>query len=445
MFNFGGGFPGGGHGHGGHGGGGGGEEEKPADTTAFYTTLGVPKTSTPAEIKKAYRALALKHHPDRGGDADRFKKISGAYEVLSDEKKRALYDKYGEEGVERGGGPGGGGMGGMGGMFGQMFGGGGGQRGPRKGENVGYPLNVSLENLYAGVTKKLRLTKNVLCGKCDGKGGANVEGCKTCKGQGVVLVVRQVGPGMVQQMQKQCSDCGGEGQIIAAKDRCKGCVGKKVVTEKKDFEVFVTKGMKHGDKITFAGDADQAPDTEPGDVVIVLQQKEHDVFKRSGNHLFMKKPITLIEALTGFHFQLKHLDGRVLEVSGQPGSVVKPGSFQIIEGQGMPSKSNSFVKGNIYIEFEIQFPDSMEDKATIAALKKVLPAPKAEEKIAPEHEKGDAMDEDDDGYDECVTRVVDIKLEKGRIQQELQKEAEIEAANEDDDGGGGQGQSCQTQ
>lgn len=439
-------FGGGGHGHGG--------PAKDVDTTSLYKELGVAKTASDKEIKKAYRSLALKHHPDRGGDAEKFKKISTAYEILGDEKKRGLYDKYGEEGVERGGGGGGGG--GMGDMFGQMFGGGGGggQR-RRRGENVVFPLNVTLANLYCGCAKKLRLTKNVICTGCAGKGGANAKECNSCDGRGVKMVMRQIGPGMVQQMQMACSDCKGEGTQMAEADRCKECKGKKTVKEKKTLEVFVEKGMAHGDKVTFAGDADQAPGTEPGDVVVVLQQKDHDDLRRQGNHLFYKKKISLIEALGGFSFHFRHLDDRILKVTSVPGAVTKPGDYHRIQDEGMPTRSNAFVRGALYIEYEVVFPDSVTDSA-LDTMRKVLPPAEKDMDVTAERaaiaaaKKASQKDDDDDDaaaadIEEVVSRVVDMEQELKMMKQEAQREQERAQAEDEAEGGGGGGPQCQTQ
>jgi len=221
MFNFSDfGDMGGGHSHG----RGRAPPRKPAaDTTKFYEALGVSKTADAAEIKKAFRKAALQHHPDRGGDPEKFKEVSKAHEVLSDPEKRALYDEGGEEAVSEG--AQGGGPGGMSDIF-DMFGmGGRGGRGGgsrvRRGEDVIFPLKVTLEDLYNGCAKKLRLTKNVLCQPCGGKGGKGGKDatCRDCKGQGVKMVIRQIGPGMIQQAQVHCPmqrqrqrHCG-EGQV----------------------------------------------------------------------------------------------------------------------------------------------------------------------------------------------------------------------------------------
>ncbi|GAA5985461.1 hypothetical protein JCM11641_007075 [Rhodosporidiobolus odoratus] len=350
--------------------------------TKYYDLLGVQPSATAADLKKAYRKLALKLHPDKNPDAgDQFKEVSHAYEILSDEQKREVYDRYGEEGLN------GGGPGGMGGMdpqdlFSQLFGGGGGffggggrgsrPQGPRKGKDLVHRIKVSLEDLYKGKTSKLALQKHVLCGKCKGKGGKEgaVKTCGSCKGQGVKIVLRQLGP-MVQQIQQPCGDCNGEGEIINAKDRCKDCNGKKIVNERKVLEVFIDRGMKDGQTITFNGEADQAPGVEPGDVVIVIEEKPHDLFKRKGDDLFAEVEIDLLTALAGGAFTIPHLDDRALLVKIQPGEVIKPGVVKLIPGQGMPSHRHHEL-GDLVVQIDVKFPDSL-DPSALAPLESILP------------------------------------------------------------------------
>ncbi|KAH7708397.1 dnaJ subfamily A member 2 [Aphelenchoides avenae] len=208
--------------------------------TTLCDLLGVAPTATDEEIKKQYHKLAKEYHPDKNPQhEDKFKEISAAYEILSDQKKRRIYDQVGMEGLEGGGGSGGfgghedlfdllggGGMGGGlgGGLFSHMFGGGGGgRRRPRKGENTVQPLNLTLEDLYNGKTSKLQLTKKVICGTCKGAGGKEgaVQPCTRCRGSGRMFVTRQIGPGMIQQMAARCDQCAGEGELINEKDRCR--------------------------------------------------------------------------------------------------------------------------------------------------------------------------------------------------------------------------------
>jgi len=265
--------------------------------TKLYDILGVSPEASENDLKKAYRKLALQYHPDKNPDAgDKFKEITAAYEVLNDPKKREAYDQYGEKGLTENGG-----FAGAEDLFsalfgggGGFFGGGGGGRGrerERRGKDVPHQLKVSLEDLYRGKTSKLALQKTVICAECDGVGGkkGSVKTCDPCNGKGVTIRLRQLGPGMVQQVQQVCSECGGEGETIKEKDRCKNCKGKKVEAQRKVLEVHVDKGMKDGQKITFSGEGDQTPGVIPGDVIIILEEKSHPIFKRKNQDLIMEQ------------------------------------------------------------------------------------------------------------------------------------------------------------
>lgn len=324
---------------------------------------------------QSYHKLAKEFHPDKNPAAgDRFKEISYAYEVLSDPKKRQTYDKYGLKGLQEGGQGGGFASDDLfGHFFGDIFGMGGGGRGRRhaRGEDTIHPLKVSLEDMYVGKTAKLQLSKNVICGPCKGIGGkpGAVVSCKDCHGQGIKVSYQQIGPNMTRQFQSRCPTCQGQGETINDKEKCPKCKGKKVLNEIKILEVHVEKGMRENQKIFFRGEGDQQPDTQPGDVIIVLQQKPHDVFKRTGDDLLMEREITLTEALCGFEFVVKHLDGRDLLVRHLPGEVIKPGDLKGIQGEGMPQHKNPFEKGNLYIKFDVTFPEN--NFATEDQLKKI--------------------------------------------------------------------------
>merc|ERR1712088_140402 len=187
-----------------------------------------------------------------------------AYEVLSNSEKRRLYDMHGEQGIKEGG----------------AGGGGGGPRGPRRTKNLMHQLSVSLEDMYKGTTRKLALQKNVICTDCEGLGGREgaAQRCPNCRGTGMQVRVQQLGPGMMQQIQSVCHECQGQGERIDPKHRCKTCNGRKVTRERKILEVSVEKGMEDGQKITFSGEGDQEPGLEPGDIIIVLDEKEHPNF-----------------------------------------------------------------------------------------------------------------------------------------------------------------------
>ncbi|CAI2355491.1 unnamed protein product [Caenorhabditis sp. 36 PRJEB53466] len=376
----------------------------PVNTT-LYTTLNVKPDASQADIKKSYFKLAKEYHPDKNADhGDKFKEISFAYEILSNAEKRRLYDASGLEGVQGGGSGGGGGGGFPGGLFSHFFGGGGAgmddeddddemggnpfpglfggfsRGGPRrrKFQDTVHPLNVTLEEIYLGKTSKLKLTKKALCKICDGSGGKKGEKykCDGCRGRGVKTIVQQIGPGMLQQMQVPCDLCHGTGGKVPAGDTCKGCNGEKYENVSKVLEVNVLPGMRHNDKITFKSEGDQSdPDGEPGDVVIVIQQKDHGIFKRDGDDLHITKKLTLNEALCGYNFLIKHLDGYPLVFTGKPGDVIRPGTVKGVLGKGMPNKKYPELKGNLFVEFDVEFPKDhfLEEERAYYVLRSCFP------------------------------------------------------------------------
>jgi DnaJ family protein A protein 2 len=349
-------------------GAGGGRRRGPVDNEKLYNILGVSKDADESEIKKAFRKLALKNHPDKGGDIEKFKEISAAAEILSDPEKRKLYDQYGMEGLE--------------GqstehhsaedIFSMFFGGGGrrGRGGPQRGEDIVHTIKVSLEDLYNGKTHRLAITRDKPCQDCEGRGGkvGAEKVCSDCQGRGVRISIRQIGPGMVQQMQSACNNCSGTGKVMREEDKCKTCRGKKTYKDRKILEVAVEKGMSNGQKIRFAGEADEIPGTVPGDVIIVVQEKEHETFKRKGADLAVNVELSLPEALCGFVRTITHLDNRVLKIEVPAGMVTKHDSYKLIRGEGMPHHGNPFTKGGLFVHFNVTFPSNLPE-ATISKLK----------------------------------------------------------------------------
>jgi len=205
----------------------------------------------------------------------------------------------------------------------------------------------------------LKITHNVICEDCSGRGttkeGADTR-CDSCKGRGIKVTQRQLGPGMIQQMQTTCSNCSGTGEMIDPKSRCPNCFGKKLIAKKELIEVNIEKGMKDGEKITFYEMGEQSPGANPGDLIIVLSEEKDEHFTRRGNDLIYEKDLTLSEALTGYEFNLEHLDGRTLIVRSVPTEIIKPGDYRVIEGEGMPIHKNFFEKGKLLIKFNIIFP-----------------------------------------------------------------------------------------
>merc|ERR1719495_2506807 len=340
--------------------------------------------------KKAYRKLAMKYHPDKNPNAgDKFKEISNAYEVLSNPEKRKIYDQGGEQAIKEGGSGGGGGFHSPMDIFDMFFGGGdpfgrGGPRtrGPRRTKNLVHQLSVSLEDMYNGTVRKLALQKNVICDACDGVGGKPgcYVKCLSCRGSGMQVRIQQIGPGMMQQIQSMCQECHGEGESVDPKLRCKKCNGKKVNRERKILEVHVDKGMEDGQKITFSEEGDQEPGLEPGDIIIVLDEKAHPVFKRNGSDLIMKMEISLTDALCGFRKTVRTLDDRILVVQTVRGEVVKNGDLKLVYSEGMPTYRNPFEKGRLIVHFSVKFPESVEPSMA-EELARVLPA--SEEPMIP--------------------------------------------------------------
>lgn len=374
---FGGGFPhgffesAGGHGFGHHHGA---DEDKEVDNKALYDLLGVGQTAGTDEIKKAYKKLAMKHHPDKGGDPEKFKEISGAHEILTNPEKRETYDKYGLEGLKDGG---------AGGMdpfdiFGSLFGGGRGGRGGPKQQKKTKPqlkeVKVTLEDVYVGKMSKVSVNRSRACAGCNGKGAANVKKCSTCKGHGVVEKVVQIAPGFLSSSRSACHDCRGEGEVADKATTCKECKGNKMISDTKVIEVPIEQGVPDQHQSVFHGEGDEAPGTLAGDIVCQINIEPHPKFERKGADLFYKKKILLYEALTGCYFTITHLDGKKLDVQTKPGEVITPNAVKQINGKGMPFYKDAMSFGNLYIKFEVEFPKKGEMKNP-EDLKKILPVP----------------------------------------------------------------------
>lgn len=378
-----------------------------AEEQDLYDILNVPHSASKAEIKKAYHKAALSSHPDKVPEDQResadvkFKAVSQAYEILSDDQNREMYDQHGMAAFEKGaggmpgGGPdlddilaqmfGGGGMGGMpgmGGMGGGMPGmGGGGRRQGGKGKNEVQQYEVTLEELYKGKTTRFASTKKVVCEHCKGSGGkekAKAKPCDTCKGRGQTTRIRPVGPGLVTQETVACSTCSGKGKWFADKDKCKKCKGARTVEKKKILELYIPRGSREGEKIVLAGEADQDPDDdEPGDIVFELVEEQHKIFHRAGADLQAELDISLSEALTGFNrVVVTHLDGRGLQLNVQQpaGKVLRPDEILKISGEGMPIK-RSDARGDLYLTVNVKFPEDgwLKDQAAVDRVKGVLP------------------------------------------------------------------------
>lgn len=284
----------------------------------YYEILGVPREADEKEVKRAYRKLAMKYHPDRNPDDEdadhKFKEASEAYEVLSDSSKRAAYDQFGHAGVDgqAGGGFGGGGGGSFsdifGDVFGDIFGGGGGRGRNTRGADLRYTLELDLEEAVRGKTVEIRIPGHKECETCDGSGaekGSRPENCGTCAGMGQVRM--QQGFFTVQQA---CPTCRGSGQII--KNPCNTCRGAGRVQEEKTLSVKVPPGVDTGDRIRLSGEGEIGIDGgPPGDLYVQVAVREHSIFTRDGRNLYCEVPISIVDASLGGELEVPTLDGRV--------------------------------------------------------------------------------------------------------------------------------------
>lgn len=285
----------------------------------YYEILGVSKSTDEKEIKKAYRRVAMKFHPDRNPDdadaEEKFKEASEAYEILSDAEKRAAYDRFGHAGVDPQMGAGGAGFSGnfsdiFGDVFGDIFGGGGGRSrgGPQRGADLRYTLDISLEDAVKGTTVKIRVPTLVGCEECDGSGarkGSAPSNCGTCGGAGQVRMQQGF-----FQVQQTCPNCRGTGKVIS--DPCRSCHGRGRVEETKTLSVKVPPGVDTGDRIRLSGEGEAGPEGGPaGDLFVQMSVQDHAIFERDGKHLYCEVPITFTDAALGGELEVPTLDGRV--------------------------------------------------------------------------------------------------------------------------------------
>ncbi|XP_039021279.1 dnaJ protein ERDJ3B-like [Hibiscus syriacus] len=306
---------------------------------SYYDILQVPKGASDELIKRAYRKLALKYHPDKNpGNEEankRFADISNAYEVLSNSEKRGIYDRYGEEGLKQHAASGGGG--GMGvnmhDIFSSFFGGGKMEEEERilKGDDVIVELKATLEDMYMGGTLKVWREKNILK-PAPGKRRCN------CRNE---VHHRQIGPGMFQQMTEQV---------------CEQCQNVKYEREGYNLTVDIEKGMQDGQEVVFYEDGEPIIDGEPGDLKFLIRTAPHNRFRREGNDLHTTVTITLVQALVGFEKTIKHLDDHSVDIGSK--GITKPMEVRQFKGEGMPLHLSK-KKGNLYVTHDVLFPTSL--------------------------------------------------------------------------------------
>ena len=347
-----------------------------ADTKRdYYEVLGVSKTATDDEIKKAYRKLAKQYHPDmHPGDAEceaKFKEASEAYSVLSDKEKRDKYDRFGHAAFEQGGGAGGfdytnfdfgdlfsdlfG--------FGDMFGGrssGSRTNGPKMGASVRTSIRITFEEAVFGCEKELELNIKEDCPTCNGSGakpGTSVDTCPKCNGRGTVIYTQQSIIGMVQN-QRVCPDCKGSGKII--KEKCKDCYGTGFITNRKKIKVTVPPGIDHGQSIRITGKGEPGTNGGPrGDLLVEVLVSAHPIFQRQDRDIFSNAPMSFATATLGGEVRISTIDGDVLYE-------VKPGTQTDtkirLKGKGVPSLRNKDLRGDHYVTLVVQVPTKLNSE-----------------------------------------------------------------------------------
>ena len=344
-----------------------------ATKRCYYEVLQVSKTASETEIKKAYRKLAMKFHPDRNPDnpeaEEKFKEINEAYDVLSDAQKRSAYDQFGHAGVDASSG----GAGGFGGGFGNFsdifseFFGGGFQRGPQPGNDLQYELSITLEEAVNGTTVDIRIPVREICEACHGTGaesGSALETCATCGGQGQVQI--QQGFFAIAQT---CPTCQGSGKII--KQKCKKCYGEGYLNQHKTLSVKIPAGIDSGDRIRLAGEGEAGePGAPRGDLYVRIRVKPHEIFQREGNTLFCELPISFTKVALGGTIEVPTLGGRAelkIPAGTQSGQRFK------LAGKGVKSVRSNRV-GDLIVQVQVETPVKLtsEQKALLEQLEASL-------------------------------------------------------------------------
>ncbi len=352
----------------------------------YYEVLGVSKTATADEIKKAYRKKAIQYHPDRNPDnkeaEEKFKEAAEAFEVLGDEQKRAKYDQFGHAAFENGGAGGFGGFGG-GGMsmedifshFGDIFGGGFGFGGGgsssgqtvRRGKDKGIRVKMNLQQIAKGMKKTVDISRDVKCDKCNGTGSADGKSstCGTCNGKGVVYRVKQTILGQMRQ-QTYCPDCNGEGTKIT--NKCSCCNGTGVVEKKESVSFDIPAGVEGGMRIKISGEGNACRNGQNGDLIVLIDEEPHPELIRDEQDLLYKALISVPTAINGGTIEVPTVDGKCT-VKIEPGT--QPGKMFRLKGKGLPSV-NSYGVGDILVSVSVHIPSkvSKDEKKQLEDMEK---------------------------------------------------------------------------
>ncbi|MGE0793538.1 MAG: molecular chaperone DnaJ [Candidatus Woesearchaeota archaeon] len=331
----------------------------------YYKILGVEKTASKEEIKKAYKKLAKKYHPDLNKDnpeaESKFKEINEAASILTDDTKRSQYNQFGSEGMNQGGfGQGfhgfqGGGFEGFdfNDIFESMFHGsfgGSSRRGPRKGADLRYDIEVTLEEVATGIEKSIKLTKQDTCEKCEGLGGTGTQNCSNCNGTGVIRTIKQT-PFGAFQTQTTCHHCNGKGKIV--KNKCTECNGTGHKLKTKTIKVSIPEGIESGTKLRVSNEGEPGePGAQKGDLYVVVFVKEHPIFERDGSDIYIEVPLTFTEATLGTTIEVPILNGKA-ELKIPAGT--QPETLLRMKNKGLPHM-RTYGQGDQYVKITIDVP-----------------------------------------------------------------------------------------
>lgn len=348
----------------------------------YYEILGVEKTASKDAIKKAFRTLAHQYHPDKkGGDEARFKEINEAYQVLSNDKKRAEYDSYGRVFSESGGPSGAGGFSGFEGfqnvnfdfgdindIFNEFFTGGQGRAG-RRGSDIAIDVTLSFEEAVFGTLRRVILTKTSACETCKGSGAepnTKIKKCAACNGQGKFHDTRRSFIGVFTSV-RECETCGGSGSVPEKK--CGTCHGVGVVKKQEEITITIPAGIQNGEMIRLTGKGEAIPKGVSGDLYIKVHVTPHQVFRRDGVNLLMDLNIKLTDALLGATYPIKTLDG---EIKLTVPAGVTFGEILRVRGKGIPRDEQGKERGDLLVHIKVQMPQKLSEKAAkiISDLKK---------------------------------------------------------------------------
>ena len=340
----------------------------------YYEILGISKQASDDDIKKAYRKMAKQYHPDNNpGDKAaeaKFKELNEANAILSDAEKRRAYDQFGHSAFSQQGGGGWGGGVDINDMFssmftqmdiGDIFGGGRGRRGPRRGADMEMRLPIKFEEAVFGTTRDIQMQTYDTCDTCKGSGaapGSFPENCKKCNGTGTERIVRQTMLGMMTTVES-CTACRGEGKVI--RDPCATCRGQGRVRASKTLQVTIPKGIDNGQQIRLAGKGEVGEKgAQAGDLYITVQVGSHKLFTRNGTNLHMEVPITFVQAALGDEISIPLLDGSEEKYTIKSGT--QPGAVVSLRGKGVPSLRNNRNVGDLIVKLNVTVPNHMNDR-----------------------------------------------------------------------------------